>query len=98
MRLVSWEWFWYVLLGFFMGGTSVFIVTKLNAMDITLLWHEWILGGLSLLIFMFMGQTFIASFKEFAPRAAWMTLVFMGIPMILIGAFLVQSVLSRSVV
>jgi len=49
-----------------------------------------------MIIFMFMGQTFIASFKEFVPRAAWMTLVFMGVPNILIGAVLVQSVLSRS--
>ena len=96
MRLASWEWFWYVVTGFVMGSASVFIVTKLNAMDIKLLWYEWILGGLFMLIFMFMVQTFIASFKEFQPRAAWMTIVFLGIPMILIGAVLVQSVLSRS--
>ena len=96
MRLVSWEWFWYVVTGFVMGGGSVFIVTKLNAMDIKLLWYEWILGGLFMLIFMFMVQIFIASFKEFKPRAAWMTIVFMGFPILLIGAVLVQSVLSRS--
>jgi len=96
MRLVSWEWFWYVLTGFVMGGVSVFIVTKLNAMGTKLLWYEWILGGLCMLIFMFMVQTFIASFKEFKPRAAWMSLVFMGVPIILIGAVLVQSVLSPS--
>lgn len=96
MRLASWEWFWYVVTGFVMGSASVFIVTKLNAMDIKLLWYEWILGGLVMLIFMFMVQTFIASFKEFKPRAAWMTLVFMGVPILLIGAVLVQSVLSPS--
>jgi hypothetical protein len=96
MRLASWEWLWYVVAGFVMGSVSVFFVTKLNAMDIKLLWYEWILGGLFMFIFMFMVQTFIASFKEFVPRAAWMTLVFMGLPNILIGAALVQSVLSRS--
>jgi len=96
MRLVSWEWLWYVLTGFVMGGGSVFFVTKLNAMGTKLLWYEWILGGLSMLIFMFMVQIFIASFKEFKPRAAWMTIVFMGFPIILIGAVLVRSVLSRS--
>lgn len=42
-----------------------------------------------------MGQTFVASFEEFEPRAAWMTLAFVGIPEILIGAVLVRSVLSR---
>lgn len=96
MRLASWEWFWYVVTGFVMGGASVYFVTKLNAMDIKLLWYEWILGGLFMLIFMFMVQTFIASFNEFKPRAAWMALVFMGSPIILIGAVLVGSVMSRS--
>jgi len=96
MRLASWEWFWYVVIGFLMGSGLVYIVTELNAMDIKLLWYEWILGTLFMFIFMFMGQTFIASFKEFQPRAAWMTLVFMGFPNILIGAVLVGSVLSRS--
>ena len=96
MRLVSWEWFWYVVIGFLMGSCSVYVLATLNAMDVTLLWYEWILGVLFMLLFMFMGQTFIASFKEFEPRAAWMTLVFMGIPDIVIGAVLVQSVLSRS--
>ena len=95
MRYVSWEWFWYVVTGFIMGSTSVLMVNKLNAMDITLIWYEWILGGVSLLTFMFMVQTFIASFKEFKPRAAWMTIVFMGVPIILIGTVLAQSVLSR---
>ena len=96
MRLASWEWFWYVVIGFLMGSGLVYFVTKLNAMDIKLLWYEWILGFLFMFIFMFMGQTFIASFKEFQPRAAWMTLVFLGFPIILIGAVLVGSVLSRS--
>ena len=96
MRLASWEWFWYVVIGFLMGSGLVYFVTELNAMDIKLLWYEWILGTLFMFIFMFMGQTFIASFKEFQPRAAWMTLVFLGFPIILIGAVLVGSVLSRS--
>ena len=96
MRIASWEWFWYVVIGFLMGSGLVYFVTELNAMDIKLLWYEWILVALFMSIFMFMGQTFIASFKEFAPRAAWMTLVFMGVPNILIGAVLVGSVLSRS--
>ena len=96
MRLASWEWFWYVVIGFLMGAGLVYFVTELNAMDIKLLWYEWILVALFLSIFMFMGQTFIASFKEFVPRAAWMTLVFMGVPNILIGAVLAGSVLSRS--
>lgn len=95
MRYVSWEWFWYVVIGFLLGGVSVFAVTTLYAMGIPPLWYEWILGVLFILLFVFMGQTFIASLKEFEPRAAWMTLIFMGIPEIIIGVVLVVSVCSR---
>ena len=66
MRLASWEWFWYVVIGFLLGSGLVYFVTELNAINIKLLWYEWILCTLFIFIFIFMGQTFIASFKEFA--------------------------------
>ena len=40
MRLASWEWFWYVVIGFLMGSGLVYFVTELNAMDIKLVWYE----------------------------------------------------------
>jgi hypothetical protein len=96
MRSARWEWLWYVAIGFVLGGSGVYVVTKLNAVDVRMLWYEWILAALFMIIFVFMGQTVIASSKESEPRAAWMTLLFEGIPLVLIGAGLTWSVLSRA--
>jgi len=96
MRLASWNWFWYVLIGFVMGGGLVYLQVKLKEMDLKLIWYEWTLTIVGVLLFMFLGQTFVASFGEFEPRAAWMSLLFMGLPIVLIGAVVYRSVQKRT--
>lgn len=95
MRLVSWNWFWYVLVGFIMGGGAVMIWNTLKNASLKLVWYEWILMILCFIIFMFMSQTFIASFEEYEPRAAWLTLIFMGIPIIVMAVALFRSLKKR---
>jgi hypothetical protein len=65
--------------------------------SVKLVWYEWVLSVLSKAIFIFMGQTFIGSFEEGEPLAAWLSLIFMGIPIIIIAVILVRSVRSRMV-
>jgi uncharacterized membrane protein len=62
---------------------------------VKMVWYEWVLSVLSLLITIFMGQTFIGSYQEGEPQAAWLSLVFMGIPMIVFAVLTVRSVKSR---
>ncbi len=95
MRLVSWVWFWYVVVGFIMGGGLTCLLFQLKSRSVKLKWFEWIGVIIILLMFMFMAQTFIASYQEMVPRAAWLTVVFMGIPMIVIGVLTARSVLKR---
>lgn len=95
MRLISWMWFWYVLIGFVMGGGAVLIWNALKNASLKLKWFEWILMVLCYMFFMLMGQTFIASFQENQPRAAWFTLIFMGIPILLMGVVLFRSLNKR---
>ena len=95
MRLVSWIWFWYIILGFLMGGGAVMIWQTLKNISMKLVWYEWILLIVSYIAFMFMGQTFIASFQEFEPRAAWLTIAFMGIPILIMAVLLYRSVNKR---
>ena len=95
MRLISWIWFWYILVGFLMGGGAVLIWNTLKSINLKMVWYEWILVVLSFLFFMFMSQTFIASFQEHEPRAAWLTLVFMGIPILIMGVVLFRSLSQR---
>ena len=95
MRLVSWIWFWYMLVGFLMGGGAVLIWHYLKIASLKLKWFEWILLVLCYITFMFMSQTFIASFLEYEPKAAWLTLVFMGIPILVMAVGLYRSLNTR---
>ena len=97
MRLVSWLWFLYVLVGFLMGGGAVLIWHILKSKALKLVWYEWILLIMCFVTFMFMSQTFIASFQEFNPRAAWLSLVFMGLPILIMAVPLFRSINSRYV-
>ena len=96
MKLISWIWFWYVLIGFLMGGGAVLIWHTLKNANLKLVWYEWILLILCFVVFMFMGQTFIASFQEFEPKAAWFSIVFMGIPILLMAVGLYRSLNKRA--
>lgn len=95
MQLISWNWFWYVLVGFIMGGGAVMIWHFLNKLSIKFVWFEWILVILSMVTFLFMSQTFIASFAEHEPRAAWLSIVFMGIPILLMAVVVFRTTSKR---
>ena len=95
MRLISWVWFWYVLLGFVLGGCAVYLWVTLKEKGIKLVWYEWVLLLMSYVIFIFMGQTFIASFGEGEPQAAWLSLIFIGIPIIIMAVVSARSIQTR---
>ena len=95
MRLISWIRFWYVLVGFIMAGGVVMLWQTLKSIKLKLRWYEWLLTLLCFSTFMFMSQTFIASFQEHEPQAAWLTLVFMGLPIIIMGVVLQRSLRKR---
>lgn len=95
MKLVSWIWFIYVIVGFLMGGGAVMVWHFLKNASRKLVWYEWILLILSNITFMLMCQTFIASFQEYEPQAAWLSLVFMGIPILIMAVVLFRSINNR---
>lgn len=95
MKLISWDWINYVLVGFIMGGGAVMIWHILKNLSLKLVWYEWILILLSFITFLFMSQTFIASFKEFEPKAAWYSIIFMGIPILLMAVGVFRSIKKR---
>jgi len=92
---VSWIWFWYMLVGFLLGGGAVYLGMLLKEKTIKLTWYEWILVVLGFVLFLFLGQTFVASFIEGEPRAAWMSLLFLGLPILLIAIGTFRSVKMR---
>ncbi len=96
MRLISWTWFWYMLIGFLLGGGVVYLWSYLKDKAEKLVWYEWVLFILAGLTFVMLGQTFIASLKEGEIQAAWMSVVFLGVPIIIMMVGSMRSLLSRT--
>lgn len=78
-----------------MGGGAVLIWHFLKNASMKLVWFEWILLILSNITFMLMCQTFIASFQEYEPQAAWLSLVFLGIPVIIMAVVIFRTINKR---
>lgn len=62
---------------------------------IRLAWYECILSFIAFLLFVLMVQTFIASLMEGHPRAAFMSVVFIGVPIVVITAGVYNLITSR---
>lgn len=95
MRIVSWNWFWYVLLGFILGGGAQYLYSVLKEKGVKLAWYELTLTVFSFCTFLFLGQTFISSFNEGEPRAAWLTIVFLGLPIVMMAVVVNRSIRAR---
>ncbi|QIZ76287.1 hypothetical protein [Ferrimonas lipolytica] len=95
MRIISWNWFWYVLLGFIMGGGAVYLYTLIKQQCAGFKWYEFTVTCIAFFAFMLMGQTFIASLNEGHPRVAWLTIVFMGLPIFVMAVGVVRSYRGR---
>ena len=95
MRYISWTWVLYVLIGFLLGGGAVYLWSYLKDKAVKLVWYEWVLFILAGLSFALLGQTFIGSFEEGETQAAWMSVVFFGVPIIIMMVVSLRSLLSR---
>ena len=75
-------WFLY---GLFIGAGGMRLVMWVQQEQIDVAWYAWALGVIALALGALAGQNFFASFKELEPRAAWMGLVFIGIPALILA-------------
>jgi hypothetical protein len=84
-----------VLIGFVLGGGAMYLWTYLKEKAVTLKWFEWILIVLGFITVIFLGQTFIASVDEGEIQAAWMSVLFMGLPLIVFIVVPFRTIKSR---
>ena len=75
-------WFiWGLIVG---GGTMRLLICDFEGrMEIT--WVAWLIGIFTLILASLTIQTFIASFREREPKAAWMSLLFLGGPTLILA-------------
>jgi len=89
-----WNWLWWYLLGIVIGGGTIALWFSVKD-KVTLKWYEWVLSMLTILLFAFTLQTVFGSFAEYEAQAAWMSLVFLGIPTIILVVITMRSVQTR---
>ena len=77
-------WFLY---GLFIGAGGMRLVMWVRQEQVDVAWYAWALGVIALALGALAGQNFFASFKELEPRAAWMGLVLIGIPALILAGF-----------
>ena len=82
-------WFFYGLL---VGAGVMRILIWVREGSIAIPWYGWIIGIITFLLATLTLQTFIASFQEREPKAAWMSLLFMGVPTLFLATVTILTV------
>ena len=71
---------WWFFYGLITGGFAMRLFVWVQEGKIAVGWYAWPLFAILVALLALTAQHFIASFKELEPRAAWMGLLFMGLP------------------
>jgi len=88
---------WWFVFGLVLGGCRLIIMRRKGAKKIRMTWYEWVMGIASLILILLVLQNFIGSVAEEEPRAAWMGVLFLGIPAVILGVLAVRLPLQRQV-
>ena len=84
--------YWF-LYGLFVGGGAMRKLTWDLEGPMLIPWYAWLVGIITFLLATLTLQTFFASFQEREPKAAWMSLLLMGVPTLILGAIAAVAVL-----
>jgi len=76
---------WWFLYGLIVGAGIMRLVVWVQNANIAVSWYAWLLAGLALLLVTVTAQHFFASYKEMEPKAAWMGLLVMGVPALILA-------------
>ena len=89
-----WNWLGWYVFGLPLGIGLTILWFKLKD-KVTEKWFEWVLSALTILLLGFTMQSFWGSFAELEPQAAWMSLVFLGVPTIILAVVTTRLVQKR---
>jgi len=70
----------WIIIGIIIGGAFAALFWFLSKNKFSLKWYEWLMSGIGLLLLLWTIQNFTASFVEWEPKAAWMFLLIVGLP------------------
>jgi drug/metabolite transporter (DMT)-like permease len=87
---------WFIM-GLILGAGITVLAQWVLARQLGVKWYEWVIGALSLLLILLIIQNFIASQAENEPTAAWMGLLFMGVPAVILGILAIRLPWQRQI-
>jgi biotin transporter BioY len=85
------------LFGLVLGVCILGLLRWKSAKKIRMTWYEWVMGIASLILILLVIQNFVGSIGEEETRAAWMGVLFLGIPAVILGVLAVRLPLQRQV-
>jgi len=83
--------YWFIY-GLLLGAGAMRLIIWVQEGRITIPWYAWAIGIIALLVGTLTLQTFFASFQEREPRAAWLSLLFMGVPTLILAGVAIVAV------
>ena len=83
-------WFFY---GLMVGAGAMRLLTWDLEGRLAIPWYAWMVGIITVLLATLTLQTFFATFQEREPKAAWMSLLVLGVPTLILGAVAAVAVL-----
>ena len=87
---------WRFIYGLIVGGGGMRLILWVQNENIRVGWYVWIMGAIAVLLGALTIQHFFASYKELEPKAAWMGVLFMGIPTLLLAGVATWLLLASS--
>ncbi|MFP3854603.1 MAG: dehalogenase [Anaerolineales bacterium] len=89
------DWLLWLVIGMALGGGIAAVLYELAKREIEIRWYEGLLGFLALVALVLGIQTFIGSYAEYEPQAAWMSLLFTLLPAVVFVAAAARLVQTR---
>ena len=77
--------FWFIT-GIVVGAGGLALIQRTRRPDVLTTWYGWVLGILAAILGLLAIEAFTGSFAEREPTAAWMSLLTMGLPAVILGA------------
>ncbi len=85
---------WFII-GIVLGALLLGLTMYLRNKNVVLTWYEWLIGIVGLLMLLFTVQNFFGSFVELESLAAWMFLLIVGLPAVILLAVAWQLAVRR---
>ena len=78
---------WWFIYGLCLGAGGMRLLMWAGDDNVAVAWYVWPITIIALISGTLAVQNFFASYKEMEPKAAWMGLLFMGIPAVILAGF-----------